>query len=123
MESKDGSSGEGDASVDFKLMGSDYKLQEAPSAKEVAISGGYEQVYVILKSDSPTDVKVSFEEISFSQLKTFDRTQFLSIPASCSYSYSCIEPCKISLPQHYNWKPAAAVIILSAPIDDRMSYY
>ena len=28
------------------------KVSEAPSAKSVAISGGYEQIYVILKSES-----------------------------------------------------------------------
>ena len=62
MESKDSaaiSSSSGGGDTDFKRVGSDYKLQEAPSAKEVAISGGYEQIYVILKNESPVDAKVS----------------------------------------------------------------
>ena len=34
--------------ADYKFSGSDYKLEmETPSAKTVAISGGYEQTYII----------------------------------------------------------------------------
>ena len=38
--------------ADYKFSGSDYKLEmETPSAKTVAISGGYEQTYIILKNN------------------------------------------------------------------------
>ena len=40
------------SAADYKFSGTDYKLEmEAPSAKSVAIGGGYEQTYIVLKSD------------------------------------------------------------------------
>ena len=50
-------------SKDNKLL-SDEKLisrEEAPAAKSIAISGGYEQIYVILKNDNSNEVKVIFQ--------------------------------------------------------------